>query len=336
MNVRTYIPIVWGIFAVGLLGGCVNFTDLPTGTVKAFVSPVLERRIDSVSLAEIEPPASLEYVIGINDTVNVTAIGGDTSGAGRVDGNGNIQLPVLGMVRAAGFTTPQLARNIEELLKKRKLYKEPWVVVQVTEFRSQPLQLVTAAGASNIVYMDHPMTLLEGVTKVGISAGSGVLKRAQLLRNNRLVPIDIYSLVVNADMRHNIWLKPGDTIFVPEKRPILVFGAGGGSFQSEANGTLPLDRVMAQVNPAFIKTDLTRIRIIRSLSTTSGELIIVDFEKCMRGEALPFLLQEGDLVYIPRSKIETWYEVFNEITPVLTTFSTVLQPYVTIKYLFLQ
>ena len=184
--------------------------------------------------------------------------------------------------------------------------------------------------------MDRPLTLLEGVAKVGISAGSGNIKRAQLLRDKRLVPVDIHALVAKGDIRQNIWLKAGDTIFIPDKRTmqIIAFGAANGTFPTNNDGTLPLDRLMAQLNPNFVHSDLTRVRIIRSLSTTSGELIVVDFEKSMRGEALPFMLQDGDLVYIPRSKFTTWNDAFTEVTPALGAISTVLQPYVTLKYLF--
>ncbi len=336
MILRAYIPAIFGTIVAGLLGGCINFAELPSGSVRAIVSPVVERQADSVSLPEPDPPPSLDYLIGINDTVVVSTIGGDASGSSRVDGNGNIQLPVLGLVKADGFTTEQLSKNIGELLKIKKYYADPWVVVQVANYQSKPLYLVGEGGGSSTTYMDRPLTLLEGIAKVGITAGNGNIKRAQLLRNKRLVPVDIYSLVAKGDIRQNVWLKPGDTIFIPDKKnmQVIAFGAASGSVPTNNDGTLPLDRLMAQLNPNFVRSDLSRVRVIRSLSTTSGELIIVDFEKTMRGEALPFILQDGDLVYIPRSKFSTWNDAFAEVTPAISAVSTVLQPYVTLKYLF--
>jgi polysaccharide export outer membrane protein len=87
-------------------------------------------------------------------------------------------------------------------------------------------------------------------------------------------------------------------------------------------------------NPDFVRGDLSRVRIIRSLTNTTGELIIVDFEKTMRGEALPFSLQDGDLVFVPQGKLQSWNDVIADLLPSLNLISSLLQPYVQLKYLF--
>ena len=355
MNIRTYISAVLAGLAVTILGGCATFVDLPAGTVKAIVSPVVEKQESSVPQAEPEPPPSMDYVIGINDAVTVNMNGGElassfagggssgSSGQGqgqgsRVDGNGNIQLPVLGLVSAAGLTTTQLSQSIAGKLKK--YYNDPWVVVEMSAYRSKPLYFI-GEGTSSTFYMDHPITLLEGIATVGggtVNAQASNLKRAQLLRNNRIVPVDLYTLVSKGDTSHNIWLKPGDTIFVPDKRNMSVY-VFGKNLSTQAiptlnDGTLPLSRAMAMANPDFVRGDLTRVRIIRSLTTTTGELIVVNFEKTMRGEALPFILQDGDLVYVPQGKLQSWNEAIADLLPSLNLINQMLQPYVQLKYLF--
>ena len=66
---------------------------------------------------------------------------------------------------------------------------------------------------------------------------------------------------------------------------------------------------------------------------TRGALLVVDFEKIMHGQALPFPLMEGDIVYVPRSGIGNWNMAINEILPSLQAISNVLQPFVQIKFL---
>ena len=342
---------------VACLGGCASFNDLPAGTVKAIVSPVVEKQESSVPLAEPDPPPSMDYVIGVNDMVSVNMNGGDFGGASagtsvgtnggqtqgsRVDGNGNIQLPHLGLVKAEGLTTTQLSKSIVELLKKKNYFVDPWVVVEMSAYRSKPLYFI-GEGTSSTFYMDHPITLLEGIATVGgggssVSAQTSNLKRAQLLRNNRIIPVDLYTLVSKGDTRHNIWIKPGDTIFIPDKRNMSVYIFGKNlspqAIPTLNDGTLPLSRAMAMANPDFVRGDLTRVRIIRSLTNTTGELIVVDFEKTMRGEALPFVLQDGDLVYVPQGKIQSWNEAIADLLPSLNAVSSFIQPYVQLKYLF--
>jgi polysaccharide export outer membrane protein len=78
---------------------------------------------------------------------------------------------------------------------------------------------------------------------------------------------------------------------------------------------------------------LNYVRIIRSYSATRGELMVVDFEKIMRGDALPLALRNGDIVYVPKSHLGDWNDAINEILPSLQAISAILQPFVQIKYL---
>jgi polysaccharide biosynthesis/export protein len=61
--------------------------------------------------------------------------------------------------------------------------------------------------------------------------------------------------------------------------------------------------------------------------------MVVDFEKILRGEAVPLQLQEGDIVFVPKSSFGSWNDVIAEILPTLQTISAILQPFVSIKFL---
>ncbi len=61
--------------------------------------------------------------------------------------------------------------------------------------------------------------------------------------------------------------------------------------------------------------------------------MVVDFDKILRGDAMPFPLQQGDIIYVPKSGLGTWNDAINEILPSLQAFSALLQPFVSIKYL---
>lgn len=76
-----------------------------------------------------------------------------------------------------------------------------------------------------------------------------------------------------------------------------------------------------------------QIRIIRSNTPTQGELLVVDFDKVLRGQAVPMQMQEGDIVYVPKRGIGTWNEVISELLPSLQVIGATLQPFVNIKYL---
>lgn len=79
--------------------------------------------------------------------------------------------------------------------------------------------------------------------------------------------------------------------------------------------------------------DLSHVRIIRSLSATRGELIVVNVDEILRGKTLPFPLKDGDIVYVPKNALGTWNDAISEMLPSLQFVSSVLQPFVQIKYL---
>ena len=77
----------------------------------------------------------------------------------------------------------------------------------------------------------------------------------------------------------NFWLRPGDTIFLPDNRNqnVFVFGAvtKPGPIPM-AQGRMNLLEAIATADPQSVGSTLEHVRIIRSLTTTTGELLVVD------------------------------------------------------------
>ncbi|WP_246043763.1 polysaccharide biosynthesis/export family protein [Geomonas edaphica] len=296
---------------------------------------------------QADPPPSTDYIIGANDVLfinisgrpefSIASVNGSSNSkvqGSRVDGNGHVSLPLVGSVQVAGLTLSQAQTRIQDAL--RKYLANPWVVVEVADYRSKPLYLLGNFRASGTYYMDRPLTLVQG-----LALGSGFdqtadLRGARLSRDGRIVPVDVYDLLMRGDARQNVWLKGGDTLFIPDNhsQQVYIFGAvkKPGPVPLPNSG-LNLAQAIASAELREIGYDFRYVRVIRSLSTTRGELLVVDFDKILRGEALPIQLQEGDIVYVPKSKIGNWNDVIADILPSLQAISAVLQPFVNIKYL---
>jgi polysaccharide biosynthesis/export protein len=331
--------------ALTILGGCAAYADLPHGTVKETCSAVTER--ESVVLAPEKPeaPPSLDYVIGIGDVLLVLVAGKPEFSAmpstgtskvqgSRVDGNGCIHLPFLGAVKVQGLTITRTREKLQEGLQK--YVKEPWVMVEVAEYHSQPLYLLGQFKNSGTFYLDRPLTLVQG-----LSLGSGFdqaanLRGARISRGGRIMRVDLADLLLSGDSSQNIWLQGGDTIYIPDNRnqQVFVFGAvkKPGPVPIPTAG-LNLAQTIAEADFRDTGFDIRHIRIIRSISPTRGELLIVDFDKILRGEAVPLQLQEGDIVFVPKSSFGSWNDAIAEMLPTLQTVSAILQPFVAIKFL---
>ncbi len=353
------------------LTGCAQYRDLTAGTVKEITGqgatsplqkakarkalktglPVVEQESVTVPALE-EPPPPADYIVGTNDVLffNVSgkaefsslpiALNAPTFGTARqptgsrVDGNGNIQFPYLGTIKVGGLTLAQIQSRLLELMPK--YIKEPWVVVEVGEYRSHPLYLLGQFRNSGTYYMDRPLNLLQGIALGNGYDPAANLSSARLIRDKKIVPVDIHDLLTRGDQRQNTWLKAGDTIYIPDNKnqQVFVFGAvkKGGPVPVPPTG-LTLAQAIASAELRDAGHDIKHVRIIRSLSATRGELLVVDFDRMLRGEALPMHLKEGDIVFVPKSGVGDWNDVINEILPSLQAFSALLQPFVSIKFL---
>lgn len=327
------------------LNGCARYSKLPDGTVKEVegngTSPVIANESITVNgeLLDAAPPA--EYLIGPGDVLAITFYGrSDLAGSGgsakgsRVDGTGSIQLPMVGSVQVAGLTLKQVRDRLQQAFKH--YLWEPSVVVEVVEYKSHPLYLLGQFKMPGTHYMDRPLNLLQG-----LSLGSGLdatanLRGATLLRGRKLVPVDIYRLLHDGDQRQNVWLYADDAIYVPDNtlQNVFVFGAvkSPGPIPMK-NGQLSLHQAVAAAG-GLGETGYDRnIRIIRSLSPTRGELVVVDLDRILAGEAKPFQLSDGDIVYVPKNFVANWNQALNEILPTLQTVGAILNPFVQIKFL---
>jgi polysaccharide export outer membrane protein len=345
-------PQLLSALVVGLLtlSGCSGNEGLRSGLHKSITtpaSPVVEKvAITAPLLPANPPPATLDYAVGIGDILSIFVYGRPDLSTGtnvvgaigvrgsRVDGLGNIQLPLIGTVHVAGLTNSTIRDTVEERL--RTYVQDPAVVVEIAEYRSMPIYLLGQFRAPGVYYLDRPMTFLQGITLGNGFDATANLRGVRLLRNNKIVPVDVYSLILDGRIEANVWLQAGDTVFLPDNRNqyIFVFGAvnkpGPVPMQQ---GRMNLLEAVASADPRSVGSEIQSVRIIRSLTTTSGELLVVDLAKIRRGESLPMPLQEGDVVYVPKSAFGTWNDVIAEILPSLQAVSALLQPFVSLKYL---
>jgi polysaccharide export outer membrane protein len=335
--------------ALCLLSGCAGYVDLPPDTVKPISgwldSAVVERQAVSVSEAPAEPPPPADYVIGPSDVLYINIEGrpefmvAPTNSSSkvqgsRVDGNGNVQIPIAGPVKVAGLTASQAQERIRDIL--RTYLKNPWVVVEIAEYKSHPLYLLGSFRSPGTFYMDRPLTLAQG-----IALGNGFditadLRGARVNRGNRILPVDVYDLLVNGNAKANIWLRPGDTLFIPDNRNSQVFIFGAVKKPGPVpmlQGGLNLAQAIGSAELRDTGYDFKHVRIIRSLSATHGELLVIDFDRILRGEAMPFPLMAGDIIYVPRSHLGRWNDAIAEILPSLQAVSALLQPFVNVKFL---
>lgn len=292
-------------------------------------------RVEIMTAAQGEPES--QYRVGPGDTLSINIFGEPGMSDLRVpiDADGYIQLPVLQRSQVGGKTTTEIQADLIE--SYRVEFNNPWVVVVVADYGSRPLYLLGEFNAPGMVYLDRPTNIIQALGRGKGLSEDAYLRGARLLRQNDLVPVDINGLLKNGQADQNMWLESGDTIFVPSKdeQKIIVLGAvnqpGAIVYDNEGMGLVEAIAQAKDIRRSVAKME--EVRIIRSLSTVSGEFITIDAERIFSGLAPDFPLHPGDVVYVPQSALGDWNDVVAAIKPSFDLVVTSLQPFVQLKVL---
>src|SRR2546427_10059829 len=106
-------------------------------------------------------------VLGPSDQISIRALDVEeiSDKTYRVSGSGDLTLPMIGTLRAAGLTVGQLESDVAAAL--RKYIRNPKVAISVTEFHSQPVSVIGAVTTPGIVQLQGKKTLVEVISMAG-------------------------------------------------------------------------------------------------------------------------------------------------------------------------
>ena len=125
--------------------------------------------------------AAQAYVLGAGDTVRVTTFGEqDLTGQFRISDSGVLDVPLLGQVRAGGQTVEGLSQEISAQLKRRNLFRDPHVSVEVVSYR--PVFILGEVAKPGEYPYEPGMTVLRAVAIAGGFTYRAITDRASILR----------------------------------------------------------------------------------------------------------------------------------------------------------
>jgi polysaccharide biosynthesis/export protein len=132
--------------------------------------------------------------------------------------DGMISMPLIGEVKATGKTPKQLEAELMDLYSTQLLSKEVTVEVQSSTFPVYVSGSVLRAGK---IMSDRPLTAFEAIMEAGgPDYAKADLKRVVVVRqegnHSRKYTLNL-KLVIEGKGGEPFYLKPGDTIYVPEK-----------------------------------------------------------------------------------------------------------------------
>ncbi|HYC73581.1 polysaccharide biosynthesis/export family protein [Brevundimonas sp.] len=134
------------------------------GGPKMDISQMTAAQPVDLQMAMVPTSVQTEYQIGVGDklSVRVFQVPDLSFDELTVDTSGNLQMPLIGAVRAAGLTSGQLSAEIAERLSAEYL-RNPQVTVTVTEAASQKITVDGAVTKPGVYEMRGTTSLLQAV-----------------------------------------------------------------------------------------------------------------------------------------------------------------------------
>jgi len=260
-------------------------------------------------------------VLGPNDQISIRALDAEeiSDKTYRVSASGDLTLPMIGTLRAAGLTVGQLESDVAAAL--RKYIRNPKVAISVTEFHSQPVSVIGAVTTPGIVQLQGKKTLVEVLSMAGglkNDAGQSVtLTRHKEwgslpLPGARLDPTGQFSIaelklkdVLEArNPEQNIMIRPNDIISVPRAETIYVLGAvkRAGRFALNESDTLSVLQAVSLAEGLERTASPQKAKILRiAPGATRRAEVPLNLKKIFSGEMADVVLQPDDILFVPDS-----------------------------------
>lgn len=184
-------------------------------------------------------------VLGVGDVVQVSVFEAQSGGlfipadAGARPGNfislpnqtigrdGTVSVPYAGKIRAAGRPVETVQDDIATRLEKRAI--EPQVVISIVNSRSMEASVLgDVKQPSKVELSPAGERIIDVISEAGGLSSPGAETTITLQRRGRSATVAYSALSENP--AENIYVQPGDTIFVNrDRRTFLAFGATGES-----------------------------------------------------------------------------------------------------------
>lgn len=301
----------------------------------------LQQLVNSAVSSAQKAPSRGDYRIGPNDEIAMNVLEApDLSSAYRVAADGNISIPLLGTIKAAGLTARELELVLQALLR-RTYMKDPHVAVTVLEMQSHSVSVMGAVKNPGVFQIRGRKTLLEMLSMAGglaPDAGNTVLvmrgASAEFVRNGdsqiqtkkvkavqatgasregilnskkpqseNTIEVSLKRLLDTGDSKYNVPVFPGDIVKVKKAGIVYVVGDVNrpGGFPIQDNEHVTVLQAIALGSGLGPNAKKGKAKIIRVAENGEQIELPVHLNKILSGKLPDPTLRPRDILFIPKS-----------------------------------
>jgi polysaccharide biosynthesis/export protein len=317
--IRNALALVLGLMAVMLTAGCQHTGPQFNPRIPQQPPPLAMQSValtNTLPSSLLSPPTNL-FTLGPGDRLELELLDDPTSRALTAVGpDGKLYFHLLPGLDVWGLTLAETKALLErELHNYIKDNVQLSMVLRGVE--SKRVWLLGRFSAPGVYSMTNTMTVLEAVALAGgaanISTGKDLntgynpedladLRRSFVMRQGKVLPINLHRLLREGDLSQNIFLQPDDLVYfaAATAREVYVLGAVGAPKPVIYHDNLTVVGAISGALGTLKDAYLSHVAIVRG-SLTDPQIAIVDYKDIVQGRAPDVRVQPGDIVYVPYS-----------------------------------
>jgi polysaccharide biosynthesis/export protein len=232
----------------------------------------------------------------------------DFYGNFRVDEQGNLVIPIIGILHVAGETSFEARNQIEKRLIDDQILKHPQVVFSVLEYAAPTVTIIGEVGSPGKYPLLAPQKLVDVLAMAGgptLLAGNQVQITPGGSGGD---PILVhYSRTADPKMIEDVFVRPGDTVQMKRAGLVYVLGAVNrpGGYVMQEDGTLNIMEAMSLANGTSNIASTKTIYVIRKNTDGSEVDMAISYKKITQGKAQDVQLHAKDILFVPTNSAKS-------------------------------
>lgn len=323
MKMRQVIPLIFSLIIAFLAFGCSRYEDpryYRAREVAEFTPDHLVREREVITGAKLAPeyfdpfePQVEEYRVSVGDVLEVAVFGHDDTVLDRVTvaPDGRLYYLFLDGMAAAGKTLEELEQDVEGAIASFII--NPEVSILPRQVQNRSFRILGKVAQPGVYPISSSLTIRQAIGEAGgivyggfagTTINAANFTKSFLVRNGERLAVDFEKLILTEGSDQNIYVRPGDYIYIASSLVQDVFLVGEVPQQKPIpyKDGLTLIATLSGVtgiNGGVLDTaDLHKITVVRG-SLENPQVITADMLAILEGKARDVYLMPGDIVYVP-------------------------------------
>jgi polysaccharide export outer membrane protein len=296
------------------------------------------------------PHTTEDRKLQVGDEVEISVFGQRDTIAENVpvSPDGKLYYRFLPGIPAEGRSAGEVALEMES--KLGHLFNNPEVSIIPTRFISNRFAIFGKVETGGVYPLDTPTTIRQAIAKAqGIALGKyhdswipiHNYKDSWLIRDGEKIPVNFEALMTKDDFSEDIYVRPGDTIYIASAlgREIYLMGEVNQQQSQPFTAGLTLTQLISGLDAGAggykeATADIKRVVILRD-AMNEPKVFKVNLEAILKGKEHNVFLEAGDIVYVPeksflftRTLVKAMFQTF------VNTFAGEFASDINKKYLF--